>query len=233
MSAPSKAIRPRVGGIWPVSILKNVLLPAPLGPIRQRNSPAAEREVDARDGVHAAEALLQADGLRGSGATLHAALPRTRRSSQATAPPSPEEGPRGTPARTPSAGRRESAAATPRPLASRDWSSDAARMAVPTIGPISVDLPPTMTQIDDLGRLVEVEHLRRHEVVPDGVQHAGERRDAGGRDEGAELVAPAVIAQEFNASRVLADARRARGRTESSAAVGGRHRPAPTMPTER
>ena len=48
--------RPAVGLSWPVRHLKNVLLPAPLGPIRQRSSPSREAEVDAVDRLDAAEA---------------------------------------------------------------------------------------------------------------------------------------------------------------------------------
>src|SRR6516165_488170 len=36
---------PAVGGSCPLSILKNVLLPAPLGPMRQRSSPRLSRKL--------------------------------------------------------------------------------------------------------------------------------------------------------------------------------------------
>ena len=39
-SPPSKDTRPEVGGSSPAMSLKNVLLPAPLGPITDRSSPA-------------------------------------------------------------------------------------------------------------------------------------------------------------------------------------------------
>ena len=38
-SSPSKDTRPEVGGSSPAMSLKNVLLPAPLGPITDRSSP--------------------------------------------------------------------------------------------------------------------------------------------------------------------------------------------------
>src|SRR5215475_4775966 len=41
MSRPRNSTWPWLGSSWPVSILKNVLLPAPLGPIRHRSSPSA------------------------------------------------------------------------------------------------------------------------------------------------------------------------------------------------
>ena len=40
-SRPRQRMRPAVGLSWPVRHLKKVLLPAPLGPIRQRSSPSA------------------------------------------------------------------------------------------------------------------------------------------------------------------------------------------------
>src|SRR5215472_11884961 len=41
MSWPRNNTLPWLGSSWPVSILKNVLFPAPFGPIRQRSSPSA------------------------------------------------------------------------------------------------------------------------------------------------------------------------------------------------
>ena len=41
MSSPSKTMRPEVGAKNPLIRLKNVVLPAPLGPITARNSPAS------------------------------------------------------------------------------------------------------------------------------------------------------------------------------------------------
>src|SRR5215469_329359 len=41
MSCPRNRTWPRLGSSCPVSILKNVLFPAPFGPIRQRSSPSA------------------------------------------------------------------------------------------------------------------------------------------------------------------------------------------------
>ena len=56
MSAPRKRTRPEDALYWWVRHLKNVLLPAPFGPIRQRSSPFRHREVDVVDRDHTAEA---------------------------------------------------------------------------------------------------------------------------------------------------------------------------------
>ena len=40
VSSPSSVIRPLSGVFWPLSMSKQVLLPAPLGPISARISPA-------------------------------------------------------------------------------------------------------------------------------------------------------------------------------------------------
>jgi hypothetical protein len=40
VSSPSRLIRPEPGMVWPLSISKQVLFPAPLGPISARISPA-------------------------------------------------------------------------------------------------------------------------------------------------------------------------------------------------
>ena len=41
MSRPSRRTMPPSGASWPFSMLKQVLLPAPLGPIRAKSSPAS------------------------------------------------------------------------------------------------------------------------------------------------------------------------------------------------
>ena len=55
-SAPSKRTCPAVGRYTPVSTLKQVVLPAPLGPISPRISPWLDVEADVVEGGHAAEA---------------------------------------------------------------------------------------------------------------------------------------------------------------------------------
>ena len=48
MSRPSKMIRPDVGASCPVSRLKNVVLPAPLGPMTECSEPGLDLERDRR-----------------------------------------------------------------------------------------------------------------------------------------------------------------------------------------
>src|SRR5690242_4503224 len=45
MSRPRNSTWPWLGSSCPVSILKNVLLPAPFGPIRQRSSPSSRTKL--------------------------------------------------------------------------------------------------------------------------------------------------------------------------------------------
>src|SRR5207249_494400 len=47
MSCPSKTIRPDVGASCPVSRLKNVVLPAPLGPMTECSEPSSTASVTA------------------------------------------------------------------------------------------------------------------------------------------------------------------------------------------
>ena len=67
MSRPRYWTVPALGSNWPVSILKNVLLPAPFGPMRQRSSPLLQGEVDRVHRHHSAEAHREAAGLEQGG----------------------------------------------------------------------------------------------------------------------------------------------------------------------
>ena len=60
MSRPLKRIVPRVGGRNEVSRLKQVVLPAPFGPIRAWIVPVPHAQDDAVDGDEAAELARQA-----------------------------------------------------------------------------------------------------------------------------------------------------------------------------
>ena len=63
MSSPSKMMRPLVGRSTPVRQLKNVLLPAPFGPIMARTSSRAHFEIDVGQRRQAAETDGQQFGL--------------------------------------------------------------------------------------------------------------------------------------------------------------------------
>ena len=70
-SRPSNRISPEVGVYTPVSMLKNVVLPAPFGPIRLDDRAARDDEVDVVAGHQAAELLAHAPSPR-AGCRPHA-----------------------------------------------------------------------------------------------------------------------------------------------------------------
>ena len=59
ISSPLNRMRPEVGASTPVRQLKNVLLPAPFGPIIARISSAVDLEIDVVDRGEAAKAARQ------------------------------------------------------------------------------------------------------------------------------------------------------------------------------
>ena len=59
MSRPSKMIRPDVGACWPVSKLKNVVLPAPFGPITECSEPSSTSSVTALTATRAPKDLVR------------------------------------------------------------------------------------------------------------------------------------------------------------------------------
>src|SRR5713101_8951188 len=87
MSRPSKTMRPEVGASCPVSRLKKVVLPAPLGPITECRAPSWTSRVTALTAVSAPKALVSPSVLR-SGIGPNGGRPPPRR------PPPPEARPR-------------------------------------------------------------------------------------------------------------------------------------------
>ena len=67
MSSPLNTMRPAVGRSTPVRQLKNVLLPAPFGPMMARISPRCDLEVDAVERGQTAETDGQAFGTQHRG----------------------------------------------------------------------------------------------------------------------------------------------------------------------
>src|SRR3990172_6734648 len=67
MSSPLKTIRPPVGGRTPVTQLKNVLLPAPLGPMMARISPAGSEKVTLLRAVRPPNRMVSPSVRRGGG----------------------------------------------------------------------------------------------------------------------------------------------------------------------
>ena len=76
----------------------------------------------------------------------------------------------------------------------------------PTIGPISVPRPPTMTQMMICADCDEAEDRRADEIAPIGEQAAGKAGQRAADGEGRELVGARIIAEQFGAPLVLADA---------------------------
>ena len=190
-------MRPRVGRNWPVSILKNVLLPAPFGPIRQRSSPGRGGS-RRRDGRTPPKRFSRPRVSRmgvGSFMLARAARKLANRRQRSASDASAAD-PRGKRERRPS-GRGRGPASPARCLRCRASWPEYCTQAGPTIGPIRVERPPTITQITTCAALVQVEHLGRDEVAPDGVEHARQSRDARRRARRRELVHAAVVAQQL------------------------------------
>ena len=92
MSRPSRRIVPVSGRIWPFSMLKQVLLPAPFGPISASISPAASAEETSAHGLDAAIGLGEAADLeeRAHAAPFQAARDRrAARPARRNAPATP------------------------------------------------------------------------------------------------------------------------------------------------
>ena len=76
----------------------------------------------------------------------------------------------------------------------------------PRIGPISVPRPPTMTQMMICARLRQAEDVGADESAPVGEQAAGKAGERAADGEGRELVGARIVAEQFGAPLVLADA---------------------------
>ncbi len=85
MSSPSSRISPDVGGKKPVIRLKNVVLPAPFGPMIARSSPGRDVQGDVVDRDQAAERLGRAaDFEQAHVATLRCSMPSRPRGKNST-----------------------------------------------------------------------------------------------------------------------------------------------------
>ena len=81
MSRPLNRMRPPDGGSTPVSRLKNVVLPAPLGPMTERSSPARTWKSTRLTAVRPPKVLVRA-WLSSSGAPPPSSRRRARRTSR-------------------------------------------------------------------------------------------------------------------------------------------------------
>ena len=85
MSRPSNRIEPAVGANRPLTRLKNVVLPAPFGPMIARNSPGSMVRDTLVDGDQAAETLRCALDLKqGHAFAPVRSMPRTPRGKKRT-----------------------------------------------------------------------------------------------------------------------------------------------------
>ena len=226
MSWPRNSTRPWLGASWPVSILKNVLLPAPFGPIRQRSSPSSSAKLTSRTARTPPKFTPRSMVWR-SGAAI-TLLRRIRFEVLAL---------RGRPARRGNSHCPNSASVGTRPFGTS--STNAIRMVPRMSGalanifahqseprglvgaqrraePLNADAADDRSDQrataadddpdDDLRRLGEAEDGRADEVAPVREQAAGKAGQRATDGEGCKLVGPRVVAEEFGAPLIFADA---------------------------
>src|SRR5215813_6410880 len=224
MSWPRNSTWPRLGSSWPVSILKKVLLPAPLGPIRQRSSPSSSVKLTSRTARTPPKCMLRSR-VCSSGAII-------------PTPPLPAL------AASPSAGHETEIMTAPvaerrhQPLrhqqheGNQDQPEDQRRIGEDlrppvrsaarlvrterSAQPLDADATDHRTNQratatdqhpdDDLRRLRKTEDGRADEIAPIGEQAAGEAGQRAADRECRELVGARIITQKFGAALVLADA---------------------------
>ena len=192
--------RPASGRRWPVIRLNSVVLPAPLGPMMARDRAALRhREAHAAHGLEAVEALADVAHLKhGSRRSPGSAA---RRSVLERAPA--ERRPGTTKSRTTRMMPRTSGQYSVYGddlLVQPEISDERAERR-------AVERAHAAEQRHDqhLGRLGPVGEVGEDAAVEDAEQPAGEAGEGAGEDEGGQLVAPHVDADELGALGVLAD----------------------------
>ena len=183
MSRPSRRTMPPSGASWPFSMLKQVLLPAPLGPISASSSPASTAKETSAHGLHAAERLVQAFDLQ------HRAHARASRQRCGQRLAGRRPGPAGRAARSPG---------SPRPCTARQNSVRRAtssrsqvKMAAPTTGPVRVSTPPSSTMTSPSVDWAIEMRRGRDAALGEGVDGAGQARQRADQHEGHPLIARA------------------------------------------
>src|ERR1700730_2647922 len=200
MSRPSNTMRPAVGAICPLSRLKKVVLPAPLGPITECRAPSSTSRVTALTAVSAPNSLVSPSVLtRGIG--LHGGGPAGRT-------PRPEARPRLDNSATEEQhhddeGHTEEERPTAPPRAHRlgepDEHEGADARAVERSGAADEGGE------DDIAREDEADGLERHDAEEHRVEHSRETGDGDTDDEGRTLQARHVEAQGLGARLFLPD----------------------------
>ena len=169
-------------------VLKNVLLPAPFGPMMARNSPRLHRQVDAAERLQAAEALGAAPRPAGS-ARLH-------RRAFAQNPVRPS-------------GISSTRTRMMMPIASGQYSvlplirtSSTTYTAAPSAGPRKVCTPPSTAITIGVALAVQLSQPGNTLPLESANSAAGEPGKGAGDDEGGELVRAHVDADVLHAPRI-------------------------------
>src|SRR6266566_689751 len=225
MSCPRNSTWPWVGSSWPVSILKKVLLPAPFGPIRQRNSPSSSVKLTLRTARTPPKCMLRSR-VCSSGSAI-ALLRRGRFEALFRAPAAQTQQ-----RQPPIAERRHQSLRHQQHERDQDQPKDQGRVgedlrppvrtAARLIGaergvePLDADAADDRTDQraaaadqdpdDDLRRLREPEDGRADEIAPIGEQTAGKTGERAADRKGRKLVGARIVAQKLGAPFVLADA---------------------------
>ena len=133
MFLPSNRISPESGGSWPLIMLKQVDLPAPFGPIMARNSPGATSKLTSLTARTPPKAL---DSERTSSTLMACPAPAPERRESADEP----------------CGNASTSSRMMAPNSARQYSvcritvsCKVAKTEAPTIGPVSVWMPPSST----------------------------------------------------------------------------------------
>src|SRR5499426_2747449 len=201
MSRPSKMIRPDVGVCCPVSRLKKVVFPAPLGPITECSEPSATSIVTALTAVSAPKDLVRRSVLtRGIGpyrfrcAARGAPRPEARPRLDHPTPEKQYHDDKGNPeqerpARPHGADRFRQPDEDER---TDDRTVEGARAA-------------DEGSEDDIAGEDEADGLERHDAEEHGVEYPRQPREGSAHHEGGELHAGDVVAQSFRAQLVLAN----------------------------
>src|SRR6185312_6771837 len=226
MCCPRNSTRPWLGASWPVSILKNVLLPAPFGPIRHRSSPSSSAKLTSRTArtppkftprsmvCRSGAAIILLRRVRFEVLALHGA---------AGAPgqqPLPQFGERRHKAFRHQQYERDQDGAEDergigenlRPPVGAGGLVCAQRRAEPLNADAADDRSDQRATAadddpdDDLRRLGEAEDVRADEVAPVREQAAGKAGQRATDGEGCKLVGPGVVAEELGTPLVFADA---------------------------
>src|SRR5215510_9815884 len=201
MSRPSKMIRLDVGVCCPVSRLKKVVFPAPLGPITECSEPSASSIVTALTAVSAPKYLVRRSVLtRGIGAY------RFRCAARGT--PRPEARPR-LDHPTPEEQHHDDEGNPEQERPARPHGTDRFRQPDEDEGTDDRAVERARAADeggeDDIAGEDEADGFERHDAEEHGVEYPRQAREGSAHHEGGELHAGDVVTQSFRAQLVLAN----------------------------